>query len=144
MSAESLPQGSIRRVASPQIEEPPPGLFSNCLVADGVVYVSGQHAGTRDGAVGGPSMFLQAREAFRRVLALVGAAGGRPDQIVKLTIFVTDITRRAEISEARREIFADPFPCSTLVGVASLVDPGLLIEIEAVAVLGAAGRRKST
>ncbi len=43
----------MRRVTSPDVPEPPPGLFSNCLVVDNVVHISGQHAGTPQGPVGG-------------------------------------------------------------------------------------------
>ena len=125
---------SIRQVVSPEIAEPPPGLFSNCLVAGGFIHVSGQHAGTPNGPVGGDSMRAQAAEALRRCLALITAAGGSAKDVVKLTVYVTDIARRLEVSEARREFFTAPLPCSTLVEVKGLVSPDLLVEIEALAV----------
>ncbi|MGC1780016.1 MAG: RidA family protein [Xanthobacteraceae bacterium] len=131
---------SIRTVTSPAVPEPPPGLFSNCLVVGEVIHVSGQHAGTPRGAVGGASMLMQAREAFGRVLALVRAAGGCTDDVLKVTIYVCDMSRRAEVSAARREVFDEPFPCSTLVGVSALAQPDLLVEIDAIAVIGAGGR----
>jgi enamine deaminase RidA (YjgF/YER057c/UK114 family) len=53
-------------------------LFSNCIVAGNEIHVSGQHAGTLQGAVGGASMLEQAREAFRRVLALIEPAAEAP------------------------------------------------------------------
>jgi 2-iminobutanoate/2-iminopropanoate deaminase len=132
---------AIRMVTSPAVAEPPPGLFSNCLVVGDTIHISGQHAGTPQGAVGGGSMLEQSREAFRRVLALIAAAGGTADDVVKLNIYLCDMTRRAELSAARREFFAEPFPCSTLVGVSALAGPDLLVEIDALAVLGAGGRR---
>nr|WP_282571924.1 RidA family protein [Roseomonas acroporae] len=106
-------------------------MFSNCLVAGGFIHVSGQHAGTPTGAIGGDSVEAQTREALRRVLALIEAAGGRASDVVKLTVFLTDMSRRAEVGTARREVFAEPFPCSTLVGVEALVSPDLLVEIDA-------------
>jgi 2-iminobutanoate/2-iminopropanoate deaminase len=133
-------QMSMRIVKSPAAPEPPPGLFSNCIVVGDTIYISGQHAGTPNGAVGGDSMLEQAREAFRRVLALIMAAGGTSDDVVKLTVYLCDMSRRAELSTARREVFAEPFPCSTLVGVSSLASPDLLVEIDAVAVIGTDGR----
>jgi 2-iminobutanoate/2-iminopropanoate deaminase len=135
---------ALRLVTSPAVPEPPPGLFSNCIVVDNTIHVSGQHAGTPRGAVGGASMLEQAREAFRRVLALIEAAGGTADDVVKVTIYVCDMSRRAEVSAARREVFAEPFPCSTLVGISALAEPDLLVEIEADAVIGAGGRRVAT
>jgi enamine deaminase RidA (YjgF/YER057c/UK114 family) len=130
----------MRMVKSPAVPEPPAGLFSNCLVVGDTIHISGQHAGTPQGAVGGDSMLEQSREAFRRVLALIAAAGGTADDVVKLNIYISDMTRRAEFSAARREFFAEPLPCSTLVGVSALAGPDLLVEIDAIAVIGAGGR----
>jgi 2-iminobutanoate/2-iminopropanoate deaminase len=131
----------ISAVTSAAVPEPPPGLFSNCLVAGDTIYVSGQHAGTSEGAVGGHSMLHQSREAFRRVLCLIKAAGGTADDVVKLTIYLRDMDHRAEVSAARRELFAEPLPCSTLVGVNALVAADLLVEIDAIAILGSGGRQ---
>jgi enamine deaminase RidA (YjgF/YER057c/UK114 family) len=58
--------------------------------------------------------------------------------VTKVTIFVTDITRREEVWRARREFFTGNFPASTLVQVAALADPSLKVEIEAVAHISAA------
>src|SRR3546814_10003539 len=67
------------------------------------------------------------------------ACGGKADDIVKVDIFVTDIKRRAEVWKARAELFSGDFPVSTLVEVRALAAPGLLVEVEAVAILGAGG-----
>jgi enamine deaminase RidA (YjgF/YER057c/UK114 family) len=124
-----------RKVWCETVPEPGAGLFSNCLRAGDTVYVSGQHAGSPQGAVGGTDVFAQTEEALRRVLALVGAAGGSAGDIVKLTIYLTDMARRAEVSRARRAVFSEPMPCSTLVGVNALVAPDLLVEVDAIAVI---------
>jgi enamine deaminase RidA (YjgF/YER057c/UK114 family) len=126
----------LRAVNSPDVPEPPPGLFSNCLVVGDTIYISGQHAGTSQGATGGDSVADQAREAFRRVLSLVGAAGGAAQDVVKLTIYLCDMSRKNEVSLVRRALFPEPLPCSTLVGVNALASPDLLVEIDAVAVIG--------
>ena len=68
------------------------------------------------------------------------AAGGRMDDIVKVQIFVTDITRREEVWQTRREFFSGDFPVSTLVEVRALAAPELLVEVEAMGVLGAGGK----
>ena len=57
--------------------------------------------------------------------------------VVKVTIFVTDITQREKVWQARREFFSGNFPASTLVQVAALADPSLKVEIDAVAHIGA-------
>ncbi len=125
----------FRRVTAPAVPEPPPGLFSNCLVAGDTIYVSGQHAGGAGGAPEGDrSMAGQTRTTLARIKVLVEAAGATMDDVVKLTVFTTDIGQRAAISEARRAFFAGDFPCSTLVEVRGLVHPDLIVEIEAVAI----------
>jgi enamine deaminase RidA (YjgF/YER057c/UK114 family) len=128
----------IAKVTSPASAEPPPGLFSQALLADGTLYVSGQHAGAPGGGVlGDGSAGSQARETFKKIRALVEAAGGRMADVVKLTVYLTDIADRPAVSATRREFFAEPFPTSTLVEIKGLVDPALKVEVEAVAVIGA-------
>lgn len=136
--------GRARQVLAAAVPEPPPGLFSNCLVVGDTIHVSGQHAGRPDGKVMGEGSVLeQTRASLRKIVALVESAGGNAADIVKLTVYLTAIDHKAEVSAARREFFDDPMPCSTLVGVNALVMPGLLVEIDAIAILGAgAGRQR--
>jgi len=136
------PRSVIAKVTAPTVPEPPAGLFSNCLKVGDTIYVSGQHAGTPEGAIGGDSVFEQTREALKRILALIDAAGGTAADVVKLTIYLCDMSRRAEISAARREFFAEPMPCSTLIGINALARPDLMVEIDAIAVAGAGGQAK--
>jgi 2-iminobutanoate/2-iminopropanoate deaminase len=89
--------------------------------------------------VGGDSMYGQAKAIFEKIRHLMEAAGGHLDDIVKVVIFVTDIKRREEVWKARREAFSGDFPVSTLVEVRALAAPELLVEVEAIAVLGAGG-----
>ena len=63
-------------------------------------------------------------------------ACGKPDQIVKVQIFMTDISERSSINPACIEYFGDQKPASTLVEVSALVDPRMKVEIEAVAYIG--------
>ena len=129
----------VEQVTTPAVPEPPPGLFSQCLVVGDTIHIAGQHAGAPGGGVlGDGSVEDQARHAFRRVLALIEAAGGTARDVVKLTIYLTRMEERAAVSRARREFFTEtPLPCSTLVGVNALVDPALAVEIDAIAVIGA-------
>ncbi len=129
-----------RRVSSPHVLEPPPQTFSRCLVVGDQVFIAGITAAGPDGIAGGDSMEGQARAVYTRIKHLMEAAGGTMDDIVRLLTFVTDISRRDEILRVRREFFSGDYPTSTLVEVSGLVLPGLLIEVEAQAILGA-GRR---
>ena len=136
-----MPKPPFRMVKTPAVPEPPSGAYSNCFVVDDTIYIAGQHAGTPQGPIGGNSVREQSREAFKRVFALIEAAGGTADDIVKLTIYLCDMAGRNELSAMRRELFAEPLPCSTLIGVKELAGPDLLVEIDAIAVLGSGGRR---
>jgi enamine deaminase RidA (YjgF/YER057c/UK114 family) len=103
------------------------------------VFIAGMTARVGAETVGGDSMYGQARAIFDKIRQLMEAAGGRMDDIVKVVIYVTDIKRREEVWKARREVFSGDFPVSTLVEVRALAAPDLLVEVEAVAVFGAAG-----
>ena len=81
--------------------------------------------------------YEQAKLIFAKIRHLVEAAGGKMSDVVKVTIFVTDITQREKVWRARREVFAGDFPTSTLVQVAALAEPSLRVEIEAIAHIGA-------
>lgn len=125
----------LKRITSPVVAEPPPESFSQCLVAGNLIFISGQIARGSDGRIEGDgSMLSQATIALGKIKALLEAAGATMDDVAKLNVFVTDITRRAEIGAARKKFFNGDFPTSTLVQVAALVEPGLLVEIEATAV----------
>jgi len=127
---------SITRAVSPHVAEPAPGTWSNCLVVGGVCYLAGMTASGGDLT----DEYTQAKAIFTKIRHLVEAAGGAMADIVKVTIFVTDITQREKVWQARREFFTGDFPCSTLVQVAALANPSLKVEIEAVAHLGAGAR----
>jgi enamine deaminase RidA (YjgF/YER057c/UK114 family) len=129
-----------KRVSSPQVPEPPPQTWSNCLVVGNQVFVAGMVARDGDKVLGGDSMYEQAKAVFGKIKNLLEAAGGRMDDIVKVLIFVTDIKRREEVWKARREVFSGDFPVSTLVEVRALAAPELLVEVEAIAILGAGAK----
>ena len=122
----------IVRITSPQVSEPAPGTWSNCLVVNGIAYLAGMTAGGSEG-----DEYAQAKVIFAKIRHLVEAAGGSMADILKVTIFVTDITQREKVWQARREFFTGNFPASTLVQVAALANPSLKVEIEAVAYIGA-------
>lgn len=130
--------GNQHRVSSPHVPEPPPKTWSNCLVVGNQLFIAGMTCRTGDDIVGGDSMADQARAIFAKIKHLVEAAGGHMNDIVKVVIYVTDIKRREEVWEARREVFDGNFPVSTLVEVSALASPDLLVEIEAIGILGSA------
>jgi len=123
-------------VRSPQVADPPPDTWSNCLVVGNQVYIAGMTADA-DRIAAGMSMYEQAQGTFAKIRHLIEAAGGQMNDVVKVNIFVTDISRREEVWRARRECFSGDFPVSTLVEVSYVGrSPETLVEIEAQAILG--------
>lgn len=127
---------SIVRATTPEVPEPSAGTWSNCLVVDGVAYIAGMTARGTDQS----DEYAQAKEIFGKIRHLVEAAAGSMADVVKVTIFVTDISQREKVWQARREFFTGNFPTSTLVQVAALATPALKVEINAVAHIGASKR----
>ena len=89
----------------------------------------------------GRDEYEQAKVIFGKIRSLVEVAGGGAmADIVKITIFVVNIKNNTEVWRARQEFFSGDFPCSTLVEVRSLATPEILVEIEAIACIGAGKR----
>ncbi len=99
------------------------------------VYVAGQLALDKDGKLVGPNdIHTQTRRVFENMRRILETGGASLRDVVKVTVFVTDIRYREGYGEVRSEFFGTNPPASTLVQVAGLAIPGALIEIEAVAV----------
>jgi 2-iminobutanoate/2-iminopropanoate deaminase len=126
---------TIRRVTSPNVPEPPPERWSNCLVCDGIAYVSGMTARAGD-KVSGNDEYEQSKAIFTKIKHMLEAAGGAMADVVKITVYVTNIKNNTKVWQARREFFKGNFPASTLVEVSALAAPEILVEIEAIAHIG--------
>jgi 2-iminobutanoate/2-iminopropanoate deaminase len=126
---------TIRRALSPDVPEPPPERWSNCLVVDGIAYVSGMTARAGDKVVG-TDEYEQSKVIFGKIKGMVEAAGGAMADVVKITVYVTNIKNNTRVWAARREFFTGDFPASTLVEVSALAAPEILVEIEAIAHIG--------
>jgi len=128
-----------RRVSSPQVPEPPPGTFSRAIQVGDQLFVAGMTANSPSGIEGGDSMYDQTRAVFTKIKHLVEAAGGTMNDIVKMTGFITDIAKRDDYLRGRRDFFTSDPPASTLVEVTALAAPGLMIEVEVMAIVGSSG-----
>lgn len=122
---------------------PPIGAYSNAMRVRGapdLLFLSGLVALDADGAVvGAGDISRQTEVVLDSMTALVEAAGGSLADVVKVTLYITDMGLFDAIHEVRRRYFTPPYPASTMVEVSALVDPRLLIEIEAVAALRGSG-----
>jgi 2-iminobutanoate/2-iminopropanoate deaminase len=118
-------------------QAPPISHYTHAVCADGpLLFVSGVVA--VDGAgrlVGGDDVVEQARAVFRNLGAVLGAAGASFADVVKVTVFLTDVDDRPLINPVREEVFGSARPASTLVEVSRLAVPGAKVEVEAVAVV---------
>jgi reactive intermediate/imine deaminase len=112
----------------------PGGAYSPGIVAEGrFVYVSGQ-VPARDGQVIGASTAEQTRVALENLAAVLAEAGASLADVVRCGVFLADMADFAEMNEVYRQVFPDPLPARTTVGV-SLA--GFKVEIDCVAVLPA-------
>ena len=132
---------AITKITTPKVAEPAGGIYSNCLVVGDQVFLSGIHSGGPDGKpVGGDDPYLQTVEIYKRIEALLAAAGASKHDIVKQTTYITDIAWRPGVGKARNEFFPEPRPCSTLVVVVGLAGDGIKVEIDVTAIRGASGK----
>ncbi len=125
---------SLERHMVPGMREPV-SHFCHVVRSGDYIWLSGM-TGVADDKTIPDSTVEQFKLAITALDTALKAAGGRSDQIVKVQVFMTDITERASINPIRVEYFGDHKPASTLVEVSGLVDPRMKVEIEAVAYIG--------
>jgi len=114
--------------------------YANGMVAEGrVLFVGGQIGWNADQVFEHHDFIGQTAQALRNVAAVVEAAGGKIEDIARLTWYVTDkqvyLAHQKEVGHAYREVMGYHFPAMTMVVVAGLVEDEALVEIEATAVL---------
>ena len=110
--------------------------FTDAVRAGDLLFLSGFIAVDAEGRlVGGDDVVAQTRQVFTNLAAVLDAAGATFADVVKVTVYLTDIADRARINPVRQEIFGDTRPASTLVEVSALVVPGAKVEIDAVALI---------
>ena len=112
--------------------------YSAGIAVDGgrLVFISGIVAMDENGDVIAPGdMETQTRRIFGRIGELLAEAGADFRHVVKITTFVTDMSQYADFSKVRGEVFQDGYPASATVGVSALVFDGLVVEVEAIAVV---------
>ena len=98
-----------------------------------VLFVSGIGPLAEDGSlVGRDDAAEQTRQIFRNMDKVLRAAGASPADVLKVTVYLTDIADRTRINPVRQQFFGTARPASTLVEVSKLAIPGMKVEIEAV------------
>jgi reactive intermediate/imine deaminase len=119
----------------PELAEPV-SHYTDAVRAGDLLFVSGCIAVDGEGClVGGDDVVAQTRQVFANLAAVLTAAGASMRDVVKVTVFLTDIGDRAAVNTVREEAFGSTRPASTLVEVSKLVLDGARVEIEAVALI---------
>jgi 2-iminobutanoate/2-iminopropanoate deaminase len=110
--------------------------YTDAVLAGGLLFVSGTVAVDGDGSlVGGDDVVAQARQVFANLGAALAAGGCSLADVVKVTVFLTDVDERPLVNAVRQELFGGARPASTLVEVPRLAVPGARIEVECVALV---------
>ena len=126
-----------QRFISPEVAEYPEGHWSNTLRVGDMVYVSGFTARANDlKTIQGADAYEQAKVIFTKIRKCLEAADARMDDIVKMVIYVVNMDDNKLVWRARKEFFSGDFPTSTLVQVAGLASPEILLEITVEAHVG--------
>lgn len=111
------------------------GPYSQAIQVANVIYTSGQIGlDPSSGQLISEDIAVQARQAFANLSAVLKAANADLQQIVKLTLYLTDLSHFAKINSLMAELIPSPFPARSTVGVASL-PKGALFEVEAIAIV---------
>jgi reactive intermediate/imine deaminase len=110
--------------------------YTDAVRAGDLLFVSGLVAVGGDGRlVGGDDVIAQTRQVFENLRTVLDAGGCSFADVIKVTIFLTDVDDRPRINPVRQEVFGEARPASTLVEVSRLAVPGAKVEIEAVALI---------
>ncbi len=127
------------RIAQPPGWPRPRG-YSNGMAGSGeTLAIAGQVAWNTEEKIVSDDFAAQFRQALANVIAVVNAAGGRPEHLISLTIYVTStreyLAALPDVGQAYRELVGKHFPTMALVGVAELLEEGAKVEIQGLALL---------
>ena len=124
-------------INSPQLA--PAVGFSHAAVAGGTAYLAGQIGTLPDGTLAGDSLAAQFDQALANIVTALAAAGGEPEDLVSLQVFVTSVSEYRdslrELGQVWRRHFGRRYPAMGLFGVTELFEPGAKVELMGVAVI---------
>ncbi|MBB6428081.1 RidA family protein [Sphingopyxis sp. JAI128] len=116
-----------------------PFLLSQGIRFGNLLFVSGQAGAGEDGQIVAGGFRAQGEQAFANLRRALEAGGSSLEDVIKVTIFVTDMGNFKDVVELRRQFFTAPYPADTIAEVKALYDPDVMIEIEAIAAVRTAG-----
>ena len=117
---------------------PQPKGYANGIEADGIVFTGGMIGWDETGAFPHTDLAGQAGQALRNIVAVLAEAGARPEDVVRLTWYITDreeyLAQAKDLGEAYRAVMGRHYPAMAVVVVAGLLEPAAKVEIEATAI----------
>ena len=124
----------LQRLRLPEQLPEPISQYTDGVVADGWIWISGMLALDASGAlIGGDDVVAQTQRVHENIKAVLAKAGAGFEDVVKVTVYLRRIADRAAVNTVRRRFFGESRPASTLVEVSAFVLPDALVEIDAVA-----------
>ena len=118
-----------------------PFLLSQGIRYGDLLFISGQAGAGDDGRIVEGGFRAQGEQAFSNLRRALEAGGSGLADVIKVTIFVTDMGNFKDVVELRRRFFSEPYPADTIAQVTALYDPDVMIEIEAIAAVRGGGVR---
>ncbi len=109
--------------------------YSRAVKIGNVIEVSGTTAVDGEQIIGEDDVYLQTKFIIQKISKVLEDAGASLKDVVRTRIFITDISRWEEAGKAHGEFFKEVKPAATMVEVKALIDPKLLVEIEATVIL---------
>ena len=139
MTPQPSPLSTPQIVNPPHLHDPRPNGYSTAVIASAagrMAFISGQGGQDRPGALS-PDFATQVAQAYANLADVIAALGGRPEQVVKLTVYVVDhdMAKLGPLTETVMRMFGDRLPAQTLVPVQKLAIDPMLFEVEAVLLL---------
>ncbi len=126
-----MPSAARQEIRVDELNEPI-SHYTDAVRFGDLLFVSGVAPLDGEGRVPNDDVVDQARQVFVNLDKVLKAAGARFADVLKVTLFLTDVRDRAKINSIRQQYFGDARPASTLIGVKELAIPGMKIEVEAV------------
>lgn len=131
-----MPLSTKLAIDVPGLEDSSQFGYSHAIRWGSTVYLAGQCGLNTDHEIVSTDFEEQARAALDRVALALRAAGGNLDDVVSMTVFITDTRLGRVFTSLRREYFNEPYPASALIGVSQLMPLGAMVEVQAIAVIG--------